>query len=392
MTSAPRLTFVVTDAITIEFLRDQLASLSGRGFAVTVVAGSPGTVRWAPYEGVERVIIPISRQIRPLRDIVSLARLWAFFRRTRPSIVNASTPKAALLALLSARFARIPVRVYTLRGLRLETATGLAALLFGVSERLAMACAHRIVCVSDSLRDAVVARRLTSPEKAVVISEPGVDVARFQPTPARRAEAEAERDRLGLAADTPILGYAGRFTRDKGFPELLAVFDRVQGALPETRLLVLGHTEPVDPISPQDERRIGTDPAIIAPGFVADPAPWYRLMNVFVFPSHREGLGMAPIEAAAAEIPVVGYRVTGVVDAVADGVSGTLVECGDVAAMAEAVVGYLRDPERRRAHGRQGRQRVEERFSRRQILNTLNSFYDGLGRDRRSASLEEQVP
>jgi glycosyltransferase involved in cell wall biosynthesis len=392
MSGAARVTFVVTDAITVEFLRDQLASLRRRGVDVTVVSGSTGTVAWAPYEGVDRVVLPMARDVRPDRDLISLVRLWRFFRLSRPWLVNASTPKAALLALIAARLARVPVRIYTLRGLRLETATGLAALVFRLSERTAMACAHRVVCVSESLRDAVVRRGLTSPDKTVVVADPGVDVARFEPTPERLAAAKAERHRLGLDPGTPLIGYAGRFTRDKGFPELLQVFDRVRAALPETRLVLLGHVDPVDPIGREDERRIADDPGIIAPGFVHDPAPWYRLMDVFVFPSHREGLGMAPLEAAAAELPVVGYRVTGVVDAVGDGVSGTLVPLGDVTAMAEAIVGYLRDPEWRGAHGRNGRRRVIERFSRREVLRALHRLYDELGLDGASGPLEEQVP
>jgi glycosyltransferase involved in cell wall biosynthesis len=392
MSGPPRFTFVVTDAITIEFLRDQLASLRRQGFAVTVVSGSTGTVSWAPYEGVDRVVVPMSRDVRPFRDVKSLVRLWRFFRLTRPSVVNASTPKAALLALISARMAGVPVRIYTLRGLRAETAAGLTALVFALSERVAMACAHRVICVSESLRDRVLDRRLTSHKKMAVIGDPGVNVAHFEPTAARRAHAEAERRRLGLDPGTPVIGYAGRFTRDKGFPELLRVFDRVRASLPETRLVVLGHVEEVDPIGPEDERRIAADPSVIAPGFVQDPAPWYLLMDVFVFPSHREGLGMAPMEAAASELPVVGYRVTGVVDAVADGVTGTLVAMGNVEAMAEAVIAYLREPQRRRVHGANGRQRVIERFSRDKVLTALHGLYDELLGESRSAPLEKQVP
>ena len=98
-------------------------------------------------------------------------------------------------------------------------------------------------------------------------------------------------------------------------------------------------------------------------GFVPDAAPYYRLMDVLAFPSLREGFPNAPLEAAASGVPVVGFAVTGTVDAVVDGVTGRLVPAGDWRALGEAVADYLADPERARADGRRGRARVEERFT-----------------------------
>jgi glycosyltransferase involved in cell wall biosynthesis len=60
-----------------------------------------------------------------------------------------------------------------------------------------------------------------------------------------------------------------------------------------------------------------------------------------VFPSEREGLPNAVIEAAASGVPSVGWDVTGVRDAISDGYSGVLVPPGDVAAFARATVALV---------------------------------------------------
>src|SRR5205085_8104255 len=98
-----------------------------------------------------------------------LIRLYREFRRFRPQLVNAGTPKAGLLGMLAAWAARVPVRVYTLHGLRLETARGIKLRVLRAMERLAMRCAHRIICVSPSLRESCLGHRLARPEKLVVL-------------------------------------------------------------------------------------------------------------------------------------------------------------------------------------------------------------------------------
>ena len=127
----------------------------------------------------------------PAADAASLARLLAVLQSLKPDIVNASTPKAGLLGMLAARTLRTPVRIYLLRGLRLETTTGMTRRILGVTERIASACAHEVVCNSASLRDAAVQGGHVPAAKALVLgggSSNGVDTARWTRTRERIEE------------------------------------------------------------------------------------------------------------------------------------------------------------------------------------------------------------
>ena len=100
------------------------------------------------------IAVPIEREIAVGRDARSLAHLVRELSRLRPHVVNASTAKAGLLGMIAAATTRVPHRIYQLRGLRLETETGIKRGILATTERIAAGCAHRVWCNGESLRAA----------------------------------------------------------------------------------------------------------------------------------------------------------------------------------------------------------------------------------------------
>ena len=105
-----------------------------------------------------------------------------------------------------------------------------------------------------------------------------------------------------------------------------------------------------------------TDARVHLLGHVRDMPALYAAMDLLVLPTYREGFPYVPMEAAAMALPVVATLVPGCVDAVVDGVTGTLVPPRDPAALAAAIARYLGDPDLRRRHGQAGRERVLRDF------------------------------
>jgi glycosyltransferase involved in cell wall biosynthesis len=376
---------VVTVPVTANvLLRGQLGFLREEGFDVTVISSpGPELERVAEREQVDVVGVPIAREIEPLPDARSLQRVTGVLAKLQPDIVNASTAKGGLVGMLAAAAVRVPVRVYQLRGLRLETEHGLKRSILGITERVAAACAHRVICNSDSLRDAYVAAGYASAGKCVVLgagSSNGVDVERFarEKWTARACELRAE---LGIPADAPVIGFIGRPVLDKGIAELLDAFDRVRARVTAARLVVVGAGFAGDVVDPALAPRL-TDPQIHLVSRVDEPAPYYAMMDVLAFPSHREGFPNAPLEAAAVGVPTVGVRATGIRDAVSDGNTGLLVDIGDAAGLAHALTLYLADPKLRQAHGRSALDRAVAQYAQRVVWARWRDEYVRLLRDR----------
>lgn len=376
----------VTSPMSWVFFTGTFEMLRDAGYESTLVS-SPGEQlqRMGREADLQCAAIPIRREIAPLHDLVSLWRYYRLMRHVRPILTDVATPKAGLLGGLAAWLSRVPCRVYTLCGLRLETTAGLKRILLTITERVACGCAHRVICVSPSLRQRAIELKLVSNDKTVVLgsgSIRGIDVQRFSPEVDGRAQKEDLAKSLGISTDAPVIGFVGRLTRDKGIRELLTAFSQLRLKWPNLRLLLVGDLEDGDPLEVMVRRQMETDPGIVRAGFVSDTAPYYALMDVLVFPSYREGLGYAPLEAQACGKPVVTTTATGAVDSVVDGKTGFHVPVGNSEVLAARIDQLLSDPELRSRMGQRGRERVVQEFRHEVVGRTLLEEYERLLRAR----------
>ena len=365
MPSKPKLLFTVTASISCGLYRGVLRYLGDAGFS-TILVSTPGLLldEVSRSEGAASVAISMEREITPLGDLVSLWKFYRALNRIKPDLIDVGTPKAGFLGSVAGLLARVPCRVYKLRGLRMETATGLVRSVLWLAERVACFCAHRVVCISPSLRKRAIQLGLVSAGKAILVgnSSRGIDTERFNPQARKTEKVSIMRQTLGLTGNETLIGFVGRFVKDKGIYELVEAFRELSASRPDLRLLLVGDFESGDPVESEVRQYIESTPAILRSGFVADTAPYYALMDVFVLPTYREGFGTVSLEAQASEVPVVTTNATGAVDSVQHRITGLIVPVKDVKALTEAIDTLLRNPTMRAEMGHAGRKWMEQAF------------------------------
>jgi glycosyltransferase involved in cell wall biosynthesis len=259
------------------------------------------------------------------------------------------------------------------------TARGINRHILRLTERIACAAATHVLCVSSSMRTALIDEQLCRPDKLRVLlagSSNGVDAdVRFNPGRFPAVERQRLREQLRIPADALVIGFVGRIVRDKGMVELWDAWQRIRRDHSKAYLLVVGPLEQSDAIPEGLTRQLRSDPHVRLVGLQADMPPLYASMDILCLPSYREGFPNVALEAAAMELPVVGTTIPGTVDAIEHSVTGLLVKPSDSVALEHALRRYLDEPMTRHDHGTAGRRRAATLFRQDRVWEALYEYY-----------------
>ena len=208
----------------------------------------------------------------------------------------------------------------------------------------------------------------------------GVDVDRFSPNIEAR---EDTRRALGLDADSPMLFSAGRLVRKKGFEYLIDAAGRLASAWPTLRTVLAGSGDLERELHERAERR-GAAARVDFLGPVSqDDIPRYlAAADLVVVPSvhdvagNVDGLPNFLLEALASGRPVVTTDVGGIASVARHGETAEVVPPGDATALAAAIAGLLRDPERGHALGAAGRDAMRRSHGWEDTAERFERVYD----------------
>lgn len=375
----------VTSDVSLHLLRGFPEHLAARGWHVHLV--SSAGPRLELFDGSSAISVhslEMQREPSPLHDFRSLFSWVRLLRRIRPDVVSVGTPKAGLLGAVAAYLVRVPVRVYLLRGLRLETSRGVKRWILTLAERVTMRCSTDVLAVSESLRKRAVDLRLTSDVRIRVLaagSSNGVDTSEFDPARFAAISLSSLRDEIGLSAEIPTIGFVGRLTKDKGLYDLASALEILSKDGVMHQLLVVGGKD--DASSADTLTRLKSlNIPVITVGHVQEPAQYYALMDVFCLPSYREGFPNAVLEASSMGVPVVVSDATGMPDSMEDNVTGISTPVSDPAQLAQALKLLLTDHDLASSMRVSAREWVRSRFERAAVQA---AFADDLDRSLASA-------
>lgn len=323
-------------------------SLSQRGVTV-IVASSGGELEseLARYGISHRKInIRTKSELDPkvLRSILTVRAIVA---QERPDIIHAHTRVSQVVAFFVSRITGVPY-VTTCHGFFKTRA-----------RKIFDTWGAKVIAISAAVKGHLI-KDLGVSEKRVELIYSGVDIEAFSkdcsPDEVTRIKKE-----LGLHAG-PLVGTIGRLSPVKGQAFLIKAMEDVLSKRPDVRALIVGDG-PEENALKDLARSLNIEYAV---KFLRADLDTHRIlssMDVFVFPSIKEGLGIALLEAMASGRPCVASDVGGIGNIIKDGINGLLVGPGDAAGIASSILALLDDDVLRKSVGNAARALVKERFS-----------------------------
>jgi sugar transferase (PEP-CTERM/EpsH1 system associated) len=303
----------------------------------------------------------------PGKDLLAYARLWRLLRRLKPRIVHTRN-LPALDTLFIAWLARVPRLVHSEHGLDMIELDGRNRK-YNRLRRVSCLIVDQYIAVSRNLYDWLHHDIGVAPSRLALIYN-GVDTGRFTPDGCQAVPPPGF-----VTVGSITVGTIGRFESVKHPQGLAEAICHLLEMRPDLRRCMRAAFVGDGALRLKIKAVLAGCGALDLawlPGFRNDTPEIYRLFDIFVLPSLREGISNTALEAMASGRPVVATRTGGNPEIVPDGVAGILVPPGDPKALAGALLHYIDNPDLRRDHGLAARAHVVKNFS----LNAMVENYD----------------
>ncbi len=307
-------------------------------------------------------------------------------RAVSPDIIHAHSPfYCGEAGLAAANAFNIPM-IYEMRSLWEQTAqasSGLSPLSIKFNyirfvETGVVRKADAVVAICEHLKDEIVSRRIES-EKIFVVPN-GVDTDLFHPLPKKD---ETLLNKYHLEGKT-VFGYIGTIRKLEGLHFFLPAFARLLKIFPAIKMLIIGGGEEKAEVE-KIAQRLGTAENVIFVGSVPHEKilNYYSIIDVAVFPRTNDRVchsttPLKPLEAMAVEKTVLGSRVGGLQELIADGQTGLLFEAENIDDIVQKCCLVIRDGRLRSELARNGREWVTKERDWRKIVPAYVRIYNGV--------------
>jgi glycosyltransferase involved in cell wall biosynthesis len=293
-----------------------------------------------------------------------LGTLVRELRRWKPDVVHTSVFTANLWGRLCAMLAGVPVRIA-----HEQSTVSLEKWYRRVLDWMLSWGTYRILAVSEDLRTRIRAEERLQASRVEVLYN-AVDCEALRLGSREEGKGPALPGRPGCR-----VGLVGRLEYRKDHVTLVRAAARVVEQMPEAMFLLVG--EGPDRGKIEDAiRTLGVERNVFLLGERQDVAWILSQLDLYVLCSITEGLSLSILEAMAVGAPVVATRVGGNAELLDEGRAGVLTPSGDVEALADAILGLLKDPDRARELARRAGERVTERFDVHAVARRLEGIYE----------------
>lgn len=331
-----------------------------RGHNIYVASSGGELLSSFKQQGITYIPIPINtkKEIGP-KILISRFKLSQALKKFDIDIIHSNSRTTQVLGYLVGRAFHIP-HITTCHGFFKKRFLRQVFPCWGI----------KVIAISESVKGHLMDDFKVNEQNIRVIHN-GIDVDRFRnQRPEIRNQTKKD---LGLG-DGPVVGIVARLSDVKGHIYLIEAMKEVLERIPHAQLLLVGEGKMKEELIKRT-RNLGIDRNVIFIPSVNDTKEVLSVMDLFVMPSLKEGLGLALMEAMACGICVMGSDVGGIRSLIQDGFNGRLVKPADSKGIASAIIELLQDEHLRESLGRQAQIFIKQNFSQEKMIIETERLY-----------------
>ena len=362
-----------------KLLSGQLSNFKKYYSIIAVSSKAEDLIKVGCDANVRTFCLNLTREITPFTDLISLIKFTLFLRKEKPLIVHSHTPKAGIVSMLAAFFARVPIRMHTVAGLPLMESKGFKRKLLIFVEKVTYAAATNVYPNSFGLKDFILKNRFCAETKVKVIgsgSSNGIDTDYFSSDKIDKNLLNELKKTLRIEKDIFVFCFVGRIVKDKGIHELVSAFQSINQDEFKSKLLLVGNYEKdLDPIDNEILNKIKANKNIIEVGYQEDVRPYMAVSNSLVFPSYREGFPNVVLQAGAMNLPAIVSNINGCNEIITHLENGLIVSVKKVKPLYESMILLIKNPSLCNSLSLNSRQRIKSKYERSHFWNLLLEEY-----------------
>lgn len=302
-------------------------------------------------------------------NFIAYKKLKILIKQNKFDLIHCHTPIAAMITRLAAKELRKEGSkvLYTAHGFHFYKGAPIInwLLYYPVEKRLSR---YTDVLITINKEDYDRAKKKFKAKRVEYIPGIGIDLKKFNTLEVDR---DLKRSELGLPKKAFIVLSVGELNKNKNHEVIIRAIAKIDN--PDIQYVICGQGQ-LDEYLRKLSKEIGIGNQVHLLGFRKDIPEICKISDLFVFPSYREGLSVALMEAMANGLPVICSNIRGNSDLIEDGKGGYLVNPDDIEGIAKYINEVILDDELRREFGKSNNKNIVA-FSIENILKEMEVIY-----------------